>query len=410
MKVFVLTLYLCGSLFAAKAQNKEGTVASSAPKVVFQNCLDKPLVPDFYKGKFLVLDFWATWCAPCIAGFPDFNGLADKYSNNNVVFASYSVEPISTLREFFTRTQKQLHALKLSDTTDITRKALNIYSYPSCVIIGPDNTIRWQGETFQLTADILDEVIVKKQNLFNPVPSHFNTPAAISDKKKRPAHALMRFNIAEADTDKKITEWNRSFGSMADGTITSYRVEKVELKHFLQDITGFSSNSRILTNDSIRLSKAYNLDYNIGSDTSRYNRYSNRVLKSSPFTNYTLSVIGDILKFNAVLGKKNINHYNLVINDTARLHTFKSMSKHQSFSDDYPPKIESVGYPLKDVIMHAEYRTKTIITLDGVNDNERYDLSLDAGSIESLKKSLAFYGLTLKKADNEVEFLSINFY
>ncbi len=37
------------------------------------------------KGKIIVLDFWATWCGPCLAGVPKMNDLAKKYADKNVV-------------------------------------------------------------------------------------------------------------------------------------------------------------------------------------------------------------------------------------------------------------------------------------------------------------------------------------
>ena len=39
-----------------------------------------------YKGKVLVLDFWATWCAPCRVSFPKMQKLVNKYKNDNIEF------------------------------------------------------------------------------------------------------------------------------------------------------------------------------------------------------------------------------------------------------------------------------------------------------------------------------------
>ncbi len=37
------------------------------------------------RGKIVVLDFWATWCGPCIASIPKLNALAEKYADKGVV-------------------------------------------------------------------------------------------------------------------------------------------------------------------------------------------------------------------------------------------------------------------------------------------------------------------------------------
>ena len=48
--------------------------------------------PDDWKGKVVFLDFWATWCGPCIRSFPGVQKLYDKYKDNpNVVFAIVNV-------------------------------------------------------------------------------------------------------------------------------------------------------------------------------------------------------------------------------------------------------------------------------------------------------------------------------
>ena len=50
------------------------------------------LTTDQWRGKVVFLDFWATWCGPCIKSFPGVQKLYDKYKNNpNVVFAIVNV-------------------------------------------------------------------------------------------------------------------------------------------------------------------------------------------------------------------------------------------------------------------------------------------------------------------------------
>lgn len=46
-----------------------------------------------FKGKVIFLDFWATWCMPCLKEIPDYEALRKKYENNpNVVFLSISID------------------------------------------------------------------------------------------------------------------------------------------------------------------------------------------------------------------------------------------------------------------------------------------------------------------------------
>ncbi len=45
-----------------------------------------------FRGKLLVIDFWATWCSPCIKEAPFFKKIAEKHKNSNVEFISISID------------------------------------------------------------------------------------------------------------------------------------------------------------------------------------------------------------------------------------------------------------------------------------------------------------------------------
>src|SRR5215475_12511717 len=44
------------------------------------------------RGKVVVLDFWATWCGPCVASIPHWNELSQKFRDQPVVFLAISDE------------------------------------------------------------------------------------------------------------------------------------------------------------------------------------------------------------------------------------------------------------------------------------------------------------------------------
>jgi cytochrome c biogenesis protein CcmG/thiol:disulfide interchange protein DsbE len=58
-----------------------------APALALKDWVNsKALTPADLKGKIVVLDFWATWCGPCLASIPHNNELARKYSPQGVIF------------------------------------------------------------------------------------------------------------------------------------------------------------------------------------------------------------------------------------------------------------------------------------------------------------------------------------
>lgn len=48
--------------------------------IVFDNIINQ------YKGKVIVMDFWATWCGPCLAAFSEIKKIKEKFENEDVVF------------------------------------------------------------------------------------------------------------------------------------------------------------------------------------------------------------------------------------------------------------------------------------------------------------------------------------
>lgn len=66
---------------------------SASPKfVAYENYSGGTTSLDDFKGKYVYIDIWATWCGPCIYQLPDLKKLEADYSNKNIVFISISID------------------------------------------------------------------------------------------------------------------------------------------------------------------------------------------------------------------------------------------------------------------------------------------------------------------------------
>lgn len=66
-----------------------------------------PKLRDSYKGKVIVLNFWATWCAPCVAEMPEFIKLDADYRNKGVQVLAISADDTTDLKTLVTRFVKE---------------------------------------------------------------------------------------------------------------------------------------------------------------------------------------------------------------------------------------------------------------------------------------------------------------
>lgn len=82
------------------------------------------------------MDFWATWCAPCISSFPASNKIVDTHQGDDILFVAITPDSEEKIVQFFEKRKKELRAIKLTDQNSITVKSFHVESYPTTYIFG----------------------------------------------------------------------------------------------------------------------------------------------------------------------------------------------------------------------------------------------------------------------------------
>jgi thiol-disulfide isomerase/thioredoxin len=107
----------------------------------------RPLAPggditsESLRGKVVLLDFWATWCGPCLQIMPLVSELSKKHKDAGLVVIGVSTEPSTTVAQF--RDTRLDPGYEL--VTDPNGKASMVYgvtSLPTTILIGRDGKIR----------------------------------------------------------------------------------------------------------------------------------------------------------------------------------------------------------------------------------------------------------------------------
>jgi peroxiredoxin/outer membrane lipoprotein-sorting protein len=117
-----------------------GLVGKPAPDFKLKDFDGKEVTLASLKGNVVVLDFWATWCGPCVAGFPHIDELSKKYAGKGVkVFGLNQKEDKDTVVNFLK--DHNLTVPVLSDPGEVADKYL-VRGIPQTVIIGKDGVIK----------------------------------------------------------------------------------------------------------------------------------------------------------------------------------------------------------------------------------------------------------------------------
>jgi peroxiredoxin len=95
-----------------------------------------------YKGKVIMLNFWATWCGPCKYEIPTFVELQDEYRDRGVVFLGLSVDdPVDKLRPFAAEYKMNYPVLVGEGREDVQDAFGPVWGIPVTFMIGRDGRI-----------------------------------------------------------------------------------------------------------------------------------------------------------------------------------------------------------------------------------------------------------------------------
>jgi thiol-disulfide isomerase/thioredoxin len=109
------------------------------------------------KDKFVLIDFWATWCGPCRRSIPDLNKFYAKYGNRMAVIG-VSDESEQDVRKM---TSPQINYAVAIDTQERMMNTLKITGIPHCILIDPKGIVRYEGMPQYLDDQILEKLLDK---------------------------------------------------------------------------------------------------------------------------------------------------------------------------------------------------------------------------------------------------------
>lgn len=366
-------------------------IEEKAPKINITDWVKNMPDDTNLEGKYIVLEFWATWCGPCIAAVPHMNELQGKMENPNVLFISITDESVDKINRTLERID--FNSSVVTDTTKQTQVEFGdgkkgLEAYPMTILIDNEGIIKWIGGPNQLSLEILDRFLHNKLigiNHFKKEDSQVSSDAAVSESNSEKTIQEEFFDKVK-DEDIAIfmelrkTESNEGY-SMKMGN-KAILWSPVSLKEIYRDIFNIQIASSDL-NDSI----TYTLMYKNMNDNGNSFNQLEKVLLSS-------------LNLKRQTKVESVSKYTVEVADESILKP--TLYNKYSSKSDAGDQIIFTNCTISSMLDDMSKALNINIEYEGSNDS-KYDFIVKSANLEKFLSSLKSYGLSTRERITEEE-------
>jgi uncharacterized protein (TIGR03435 family) len=167
----------------------------------FTKPADQAVTPSMAPRRARVLEFWATYCVPCVAAIPHLNRLVDQFKNEPIDFIAITAEDESLVQRFLgTHSMGGLIAL---DEAGQTGKSYELTFLPMTVLIDSKGKLAGVTSPSHIDAGVLKSLIAG-QAINLPVPIGLYRPYGVGDESGNPnplVWAVVRPSLEQGDGD-----------------------------------------------------------------------------------------------------------------------------------------------------------------------------------------------------------------
>lgn len=124
-------------------------VPRPAPKFTVKTLTGEEVTLESYKGKVVLVDFWATWCKPCIETMPEVQKLHEKYGRKGLAVAGISIDQDGEKKvKPFIEKRKFAYPILLDGGKSPAWQAFRVKGVPALFLIDRQGRIvkEWRGK------------------------------------------------------------------------------------------------------------------------------------------------------------------------------------------------------------------------------------------------------------------------
>ena len=359
-----------------------------APEIKITNWIKNTPADKTLTHKFIVLEFWATWCKPCLEYVPHLNELQKKYKQDNLLFLSISDEKEARISKILEKIN--FETIVVTDTSKTTFENYKSLEYndvmrPTTVLIDDKGKVKWVGYPKLLTEKVLQSFLQNKLTFYNYYTSkQFKKDIASNDNK-----------LTLKDFKEKLLH------EIENPALTEYLYVEKSSPDFVESRMG-DVNTKTQFGTQIKLNLIYaevvnkplnEIQVSEALLTENYNYY---LINKTGNSGELEAVLLQKLNLKKEVATKEIEGFELKLKNFSNLKSKGEWDskKYKFTEDDEVDQLTYTNFTITDLLTNLNNRFSLFLTNE-IRNNEPYDFVIDYSSTQTILSSLEKYHFEL---------------
>lgn len=139
MRLFIIIFSI--ALVFSNCKNSGSSASTDLEDLIFYKLDGSEIALGELKGKTVFLNFWATWCRPCVSEMPSIDEMAKLFKEQDVVFLAASYEDMDKVKSFASYYNYSFEFVKINEEFMLN---YDIASLPTTWVIDKNGEVVWE--------------------------------------------------------------------------------------------------------------------------------------------------------------------------------------------------------------------------------------------------------------------------